>query len=213
MRKIEEQNDLFYLDEHTDYALGIVTGDNKQHLLDEPTERSEPIYTGKDVKPYLLAPAKKHIEFKPEAYQQMKPTSFYRIDEKLIYKFINKTLVFSYDTEQSLTLNSANIVTPRIPGVEMKMILALLNSDLMQFYYMNKWSAVKVLKGNIQALPLKRPSDEQQVKLVRLVEGILRASDDSVVEQLRNEIEHLITFELYGLSEEDRQVIAAFFAK
>ncbi|MEW9502590.1 N-6 DNA methylase [Jeotgalibacillus marinus] len=213
VRKIEEQNDLFYLDEHTDYALGIVTGDNKQHLLDEPTERSEPIYTGKDVKPYRLAPAKKHIEFKPEAYQQIKPTSFYRVDEKLIYKFINKKLVFAYDAEQSLTLNSANIITPRIPGMEMKTILALLNSDLMQFYYMNKWSAVKVLKGNIQALPLKCPSGEQQVKLVELVEGILGARDDSVVEQLRNEIEHLITFELYGLSEEDRQVIAAFFAK
>ncbi|WP_334303208.1 TaqI-like C-terminal specificity domain-containing protein, partial [Coprococcus eutactus] len=43
-------------------------------------------------------------------YQQAAPERIYRAPEKLIYRCINRQLVFAYDESRHLTLNSCNLV-------------------------------------------------------------------------------------------------------
>ncbi len=142
------------LQNKAEWALGIVTGDNKKFLRDKKTPEFEPIYRGKDVHKFILSSPSCYIQFQSNKFQQTAPVNKYRAKEKLIYRFISKQLIFAYDNKQRLTLNSANTVIPQIKGYPMKVILALFNSSLYQFIFQKKFSSIKILRSHIEELPL-----------------------------------------------------------
>ena len=139
---------------NADWALGVVTGDNQKYLCEHATTLNEPILTGKDIRRFLPAAAKHFIRFEPDKFQQVAPEYKMRAKEKLIYKFISRELVFAYDDKQTLTLNSANILIPRVKDYPIKTIMGLFNSSLYQFLFQKKFGALKVLRGDIEKLPL-----------------------------------------------------------
>jgi predicted RNA methylase len=171
-----------YRREHTslkgnaDWALGVVTGDNEKYLCDHESATNEPILTGKDIRRFLPLAAKAFIHFAPEKFQQVAPESKLRAKEKLIYKFISKELVFAYDDKQRLTLNSANILIPRVKNYPVKTILALFNSSLYQFLFQKKFGALKVLRGDLEKLPLPFLSKEAHEKIGHFVNQLLDQS-------------------------------------
>jgi hypothetical protein len=59
-----------------DFALGIVTGNNKENILERSTDKSEPIFRGKDIDPYKYLEPTCFIEFKQEIYQQVAPLKY-----------------------------------------------------------------------------------------------------------------------------------------
>ena len=80
----------------------------------------------------------------------------YRSKEKLFYKFIANEPVFAYDSKGTISLNSANILIPRVPGYSALYIMAVLNSDLMSFYYRHTFKNMKVLRSAIESLPIAK---------------------------------------------------------
>lgn len=179
------------------WGLGIVTGDNKGKLFPEPFVGTEPIYTGKEIEPYRLRPARHHIVFDRQRLQQAAPDAIYRAPEKLVYKFISKRLVFAYDDEGSLFLNSANILIPAVPSMGIKTVMAFLNSSVFQFLHAKLFGEVKVLKGNLTELPFPHVPDAIDARLTRLADEVL-AGDDAK----RAEIDALV-FELYGFGDDE----------
>ena len=155
-----------------DWALGIVTGNNKQYISNEEQEGFEEIYKGKDVENFVLKKSSNYVKFTPEKFQQVAPMKKYRAKEKLIYRFISKYLVFAYDDEQKLTLNSANIVIPKVPSYPIKVVAALLNSSLYQFIFQKKFSSIKVLRNHIEQLPLPLWDEEVFNNIVKLVDEV-----------------------------------------
>lgn len=178
------------------FALGIVTGDNKRLLLDTPEEGAEPIYTGKDVACTRMLPANKYIRFNRNAFQQCAPEQCYRAPEKLVYRFIARYPIVSYDTTGALTLNSANIIIPTLRGISTKGVCALLNSSLYRYYYVTKFRDIKVLKKNLCALPFPELSAVQDKKLSRMLESNLR------FEQIDAEV-----FSIFNITSTERQFI------
>ena len=161
------------LKNNADWALGIVTGDNKKFLKTIKSEGYEEIYKGKEVNKYLLSEASNYILFEPEKFQQVAPVEKYRAKEKLIYRFISNKLVFAYDDKQRLTLNSANILIPKLNSYPIKVILALLNSSLYQFVYLKKFNTIKVLRGNLEELPFPILSQAIFSEISNLVDKVL----------------------------------------
>ena len=135
---------------HSLWALGIVTGDNKNKVKKEKAEGLEPVYAGKQVDPFKLHNESSYILFDPENFQQCAKEEYFRAPEKLIYRFIAKYPVVAYDDKQCLCLNSANILIPQLDTISVKSVAALLNSTLYHYYYSLKYSDIKVLKGNLQ---------------------------------------------------------------
>jgi tRNA1(Val) A37 N6-methylase TrmN6 len=168
-----------------DWALGVVTGDNKKHLSQIKTKTNEAILTGKDIKKFLAVPASNYIDFNPEKFQQVAPEHKYRAKEKLLYKFISKELVFSYDDKQTLSLNSANVLIPKIENYPIKTILAFLNSSLYQFLYQKKFGAIKILRGDIEQLPLPIMDKGKHKKIE---EAVCKLLDDSKKTAVRKKI-------------------------
>ena len=176
------------------WALGIVTGDNKNKLFQTPSENMEKIYTGKEIQKFSLKPAKNYIVYDRKIFQQVASDKIYRADEKLVYKFISKKLIFAYDNTKSLFLNSANILIPKIPSMDIKTVIAFLNSILFQFLYMKLFGEIKILKNNLIELPFPQLTDEENNFLKNLVEKILDGDIEKIFE-----IDKFI-FEFYNIS-------------
>ncbi|OGK12758.1 MAG: hypothetical protein A2W80_18325 [Candidatus Riflebacteria bacterium GWC2_50_8] len=158
------------LRDNAEWALGIVTGDNRRHLSAVAEPGMEAIYRGRDIMPYRLQPATSFIRFVPADFQQVAPVAKYRSPIKLLYRFISNSLVIAYDDQQSLTLNSANILIPRLAGYPVKAILCLMNSKLLQFVFARKFTTSKVLRGDLERLPLPLFSEKILCELVALAD-------------------------------------------
>ena len=122
-----------------------VTGNNKKYISDKKNNENERVLSFSVTTKYHINPTTNYIIFKPESFQQIAPTKMYRAQEKLLYRFISSQLVFAYDNKQTLSLNSCNIVIPRIPDIKMKyesLIQELLNlfineNSILSKYYVH----------------------------------------------------------------------------
>lgn len=191
------------LKESSRWALGIVTGNNSKFLQDKPSEGMEPIYRGKDLLPMKLDNPTSFIEYTPEQFQQCAPTENYRAEEKLIYKFISKDLVFAYDNSGHLSLNSANILIPEVDELDIKTVAALLNSSIIRFIFRKKFNALKVLRGDIESLPLPLLDDQQKVELGLIIDENIKGVDNYT------DIDDYI-FNILNLNDEEKEHICNF---
>lgn len=156
------------------WALGIVTGDNKNKVYKTHISDSEPVYTGKEVKPFVLGKPKNYIKFRSDTFQQMAREDYYRANEKLVYKFISKKLTFALDYSGALCLNSANILIPKIPNMGLKTVAAFLNSKIYQYLYLILFDDPKILKKNLCKLSFPSISERENKKIESLVEMYLK---------------------------------------
>lgn len=168
------------------WALGIVTGNNKEKLFSMHESDMEPIFTGKEISKYCLKPAQKYIRYDRSQFQQVAKDEIYRAEEKLVYKFISSKLVFAYDAAQRLFLNSANILIPNIPGMSVKTVMAFLNSRLYSYLYKKLFGEIKILKGNLLELPFPKISTEENREIENLVNQIMESNDSKLDEKLQN---------------------------
>ncbi len=164
--------------EHSDFALGIVTGNNASLLSEIAAHGLEPVVKGTDISKYHINVPSCYLKYQPEIFQQTAPEHYYRAPEKLFYRFINKQLIFAYDDTGLLSLNSCNILIPRINGLSVKYILAILNSKVAQFFFEKKFRSVKVLRSHLEQIPIPLTDKETQEEIVELV-NILIESDSS----------------------------------
>ncbi len=148
-----EEGERLYLKNQADWALGIVTGDNERFLSIHPKDQYEPILKGTDVLRFGTKDPSNFIFFSQSELQQVAPEEKYRTAEKIVYRFICKELVFAIDRSRALTLNSANILIPRINNYSLKVICGIFNSKLGQYYYQKKFNSIKTLRGNLEKFP------------------------------------------------------------
>ena len=181
---------------HSTWALGIVTGDNKNKVKKERAEGLEPIYVGKHVTPFKLQDESSYILFDPKNFQQCAKEEYFRAPEKLIYRFIAKYPIVAYDDKQCLCLNSANILIPDLDSISIKSVAALLNSTLYHYYYSLRFSDIKVLKGNLQELPFPKLTKEQDEELSALVTDI-QSTSFSI--EYRHELDQIV-YSIFGIN-------------
>lgn len=180
------------------WALGIVTGDNKNALHKEQILGSEAIFTGKEIVPYRLQKAQNFIIYDRAKFQQVAKDEMYRASEKLVYKFISNKLVFAYNNSGALFLNSANILIPKIPNMSIKTALGFLNSELFAFLHTIMFGEIKILRGNLEQLPFPQITRSQDSKIASLVGKII--DGDNVCEvELQAKI-----YEIFGITDRDQ---------
>lgn len=184
----------------SEWALGIVTGNNKEKLKSSDGPNLEKIYTGKEIDKFRLREAKNYIYYDRDSFQQVAKDEIYRAKEKLVYKFVSNKLMFAYDDSSSLFLNSANILIPNIPGMSTKTVLAFLNSSLYQFLYEKLFGELKVLKGNLSELPFPKIDSKTNNELSLMVDEIIYEGKNN-----QKEIDEIV----YRLFELDSEMFAS----
>lgn len=185
--KLYSHKSLFLDNKNSDWALWIITWNNKNFLVEKAQDWTVPIYSWKEVKPFSLAKTERFLKFQPSLFQQIAPIEIYKTKPKLIYKFISKKLVFALDNEWVFSLNSANIIIPKI-DYPIKVILALFNSELYQTVFQNRFKSIKVLKQHIQQLPLPILENQHIKKIEGMVDKIIQDWDLEDKKKLDNYI-------------------------
>lgn len=191
LQKIENIPNKVTLKDNAVFALGIVTGNNEKYLSKTKNLNNEAIIKGTDIEKFGIKTPENYIVFKPDSFQQCAPQSVFRAKEKLIYKFISKKLVFAYDDKQTLTLNSCNILIPNIKGLDIKYILAILNSDVAQFYFEKKFNSVKVLRSHLEQIPIPYVDNQLQKPIIDLVNKIMSQNNNNFITELNLKIRDL----------------------
>ena len=204
LNAISNLSNAAYLKGNAKFALGIVTGNNKEYISTEKRDDNEVILKGSDIQRYGMNASGNYIRFAPESFQQVAPVEMYRAKEKLLYRFICEVPVFTYDNQQTLSLNSCNIVIPDIAGLEMKYILAILNSSVAAYFISKKFNSVKLLRSHIEQMPIPVVPMDVQTSIIKKVDRIMNSSENisGLYEDLDSDI-----MQLFGLSEKHRDII------
>lgn len=205
-KKIMNKENKVFLKNNGVFALGIVTGNNKDYISNIKTEKNEPILKGSDITKYKIKKVENYIDFEPEKFQQVAPVEFYRAKEKLFYKFISNKLIFAYDNNQKLSLNSCNILIPTFEKLNIKYIMAILNSSVAQFIFQKQFNSIKVLRSHIESIPIPVCENNLQQQIIEYVDKVCETEDDKDYKKLCHQID-LFVAKLYNLSMDDYRLI------
>ena len=142
------------------------------------------------------------VFFNPDDLQQSAPDELYRSNNKILYKFIGKNLTFATDKQGIHSLNNVNGFIPEF-DINPDTLTCILNSRLMQYYYENNFFTVKVLRGNLERLPIKNIREKTGQKLAILGRNLSELPGESLhASRTRETIEDII-FHEYGFKDRD----------
>lgn len=206
LNKIKTIQNASFLLGNADFALGIVTGNNKKYISNVKTSENEMVLKGADILKYHINTTTNYITFEPENFQQVAPTEIYRAQEKLLYRFISNQFVFAYDDKQTLSLNSCNIVIPKIPGIKIKYVLAILNSRIAQFIYKKEFNSVKILRSHIENIPIPFIDEAAQDKIIAITDKLIAGLSSEETIHVYNELDALIA-EIFNLNPSEIEII------
>lgn len=150
LKKMRRLKNAVYLKGNADFALGVVTGDNRRLLSDS----GEPVIRGTDVRPFEIRTPSVFLSCGLNQCQQAAPEHLYRASEKLVYRFVGRRPVFAVDRLGRLTLNSCNIIVPRVEGLDIDYLAAVLNSTAVGFYMEKTFAAEKWLRWMLEEVPI-----------------------------------------------------------
>jgi predicted RNA methylase len=175
------------------FILGVVTGDNRRALGDD----GEPIVTGRDVGPMRIATPRRRLLLPLERVQQAAPRAAYA-RHKVVYRFVCRHPVAAVDRGGRLTLNSANAFAVDDAVLELDFVAAWLNSSTVRWLHRARWAMPRVLRSQLEQLPLPPASAGQRRAIARAA----LAGDESARDTL--------VMDSFGLDAGDRALVQAW---
>ena len=214
LKKIRELPDVVYLKGQADFAMGIVTGDNHRFLRDRNENGSrageedpwEMVIRGSELGPYQIQEPAQEICYQRNLLQQLASDTFYRAPEKLLYRFIADAPVVAWDDQKRLTMNSCNLLIPRIPEIDMKYVMAVLNSRISRFYFRKSFRTMKVLRSHLEQMPIPTADAELRSRVVCLAEQLMQAEDTGSRKHLEEKMEVYMRG-IFRITEEEDHLI------
>ncbi len=149
------------------WLLGTVTGDNRRFLTETPEEETIPVLTGKEIQSFRTLPPRLYLRTDRGTWQQFRSPREYR-EAKIVYTFIGSRPSFAVDHSGLMTLNSANCMIP--PGPDLLYPLTgWYNSELFRFMWWKEFRSLKLLRSQLEYLPLPDWSESLKQDLSSLV--------------------------------------------
>jgi len=125
-------------------------------------------------------------------------------------KSLKRRLVGTFDEENYYNAhNLANIVAKAGSGYDLKYILAIFNSSLINHWYRNHFPNVNINPNDFREIPVHIATEGEQKNLVRLVDRILSAKQreaEADTGMLEQQVDELV-YSLYGLTEEEKAIV------
>jgi adenine-specific DNA-methyltransferase len=208
--------------------------DRKSSLFKEPIDgRYKKVLDGRDINRYVIDFSNTYLLFDLSKIHSCKREDIFLANEKLLFRRVGDSIIAAYDNEQYYALNTLVVITPKIPDINLKFILGILNSNLINSYYKLFLKSTKKVFSEIQArqvgqLPIRKinfdnPGEKlfhDQIvtlvdKMIELNKKLLPIRDiysferDDLIKEIENtdkEIDNLV-YDLYGLTAEERKIV------
>ncbi len=163
---------------------------------------------GRNINKYGIDWTGAYLDYSLDRIHSCKRKDIFECKEKLFFRRVSSTLIATYDDEQYFALNTLVVVTAK-QNINLKYVLALLNSKLMNYIYKNKFKSTKTVFSEIQArsvgeLPI-RFSDEYESEIEDIVNKILakkKKTFDCDISEEEKKIDSII-YNIYGLSDQE----------
>jgi len=203
-RKISFGIKTIKLREIVSFSLGIKTSDDKTFVLDfKKDENTHKLLRGKDVGRYTYEWANKWIWYKPELMMKRVgagPRKIeYFIQEKLLIKDVGSKIIATYDNENFLTTDTITILF-KPKKFNIKFILGLLNSELVNYWFKTSFDAGLHIKINqLEEIPIPLVDSNTEQDVIDLVDKV---TDDPSNHKNQEALEHLVR-KIYAVSEEE----------
>jgi predicted RNA methylase len=182
------------------FFLGIVTGNNDYHISSiKDSIHPDPIIIGKDVEKFRINFSNHYFKYNVATLQQVAEQQCYLTRNKILYKFISRYLTFAVDPHGLYTLNNVNGFIPLSPQLDPDVLVAVLNSCLLQYIYETQFFTIKVLRGNLEKLPIKIINSTNK-KLLKKLSLELRDADGIKRKTLMDTIDDIV-FHEYGIND------------
>ena len=126
--------------------------------------------------------------------------------EKIIVRQVGNNITATLDLMKCVTPQSVYTIVPN-KEINIKYLLALLNSKLFDFIYIKKYKTKeifpRILLENLKSLPIVFPDKKSQEEIINLVNKILKLkTENKDTTDLENEIDNIV-YKLYDLNEEE----------
>ena len=139
---------------------------------------------------------------------------------KILVPYRSSSNIFGYNEIPWYGLTDIYFITSQNTEIQLKYVLALLNSKLYyQWLYhkgKRKGNTLELFYGPLSEIPIKKISGYEQKPFVNLVDKILSITKDedylqnphkqARVKELEREIDQLV-YKLYGLTEEEIRIV------
>ena len=137
------------------WAMGIVTGNNREYLSQRDGEGRLPVYRGADILAESFRPAATFLKPQFDRFQQVAPLDLYTAPRKIAYRFISKKLVAACDEQQRFFLNSANlIILEEGFPLSHEVVARMLSGPVLNFVFSRVFKTKKVLRSELEQLPI-----------------------------------------------------------
>lgn len=213
-------------------AIALKHDRSKSLFTEAKAENYKPVIDGRNINRYELVWNGQYLAYNVRNIHSCKRTDIFETNEKLFFRRVGDRLIATYDNKQFYALNTLVVITPKEQvDFSLKYLLGLINSNALNFYYVNYLKSTKKVFSEIQArqlaqLPIRTidfddPADKaRHDRMVNLVEQMLAlhkelpaATTDHEQTLIRRRIDatdrqiDALVYELYGLTPEEIAVV------
>jgi len=182
---------------------------------------------GSDISRYLIAPLEDRFLKYGKWLAEPRPAANFDAPMKIFMRQTGDSLIAALDDKQYLCLNNMHILVPKKGQPDIRYVLAVLNSRLLNWFYHSLNPEVgetfaEVKKTNVDKLPILVPSsrDARYRRIIGLCSQMLVLCENRAASQvdhqrtvLSRQIEETdrqidkLVYELYGLTEDEIAIV------
>ncbi|QTA81441.1 SAM-dependent methyltransferase [Desulfonema limicola] len=171
---------------------------------------------GRNINKYLINWDGVYLDYDLKRIHSCKRKDIFETTEKLFFRRVSSFLIFTYDDSQFFALNTLVVVNLKENEnrYDLKFILALMNSKIMNYVYRNKFKSTKKVFSEIQArsveqLPIPQINKKEQNKFIKLAKKAIFIKKNNFtadISDIEKEIDQLV-YKLYGLTKEEIAIV------
>lgn len=173
-------------------------------------EKYRKIIEGKDIDRFSLCYRGLYVLYEPKLLERGREERFFTAKEKIVMRYIGKELIASLDLNQFYAQKSVICFIPRENNkFDLRYLLAVLNSNLMQFYYlkqMGKNIYPRINLSYVEQFPIKQISKDKEKEIVKLVDRILKEENKEQKNKLIRRLNDAM-YDIYKISKNEKEVI------
>ncbi|WP_082738216.1 Eco57I restriction-modification methylase domain-containing protein [Chryseobacterium sp. CCH4-E10] len=186
---------------------GVVITKNKDEVVSsEPREGWKPFLEGREIGSYYIQEIKQWLNYDPQLLHRPRTKDIFEVPEKILIQRITggiKPLKAAYDNKGLYNKESINnIILNDNSPVHIKFVLAILNSKLINWFYVNQFTnesnlTVNLSKMHLSQIPLVVPNKNDEEKIITLVDYVLLLKANNGDSTFFERLLDVIMYEIY----------------
>jgi type I restriction-modification system DNA methylase subunit/predicted type IV restriction endonuclease len=190
-----------------------------------------PCLRGSDISRYLIAPLEDRFLKYGKWLAEPRPAANFDAPMKILMRQTGDSLIAALDCNQFICLNNMHVLVPREDHPDIRYVLGIINSSLMNWYYHSLnpemgEAFAEVKKTNVDKLPIlvPDPSSREQIDLHNRIKQLVKEMSEKVskarsartdqertvftrqIEATDRQIDKLV-YELYGLTKDEIAIV------